>query len=328
MKLQDVALTLSRIGVTSQYLIPTRLNQMLIPCPLAKWTHKKRMDGHPSCSIRFGDPASPTLFNCFSCHESGKLWDLVHTVGSFSNNQALVELGLQLLVSDEPTLLSRLEHATQSFDAWVLEPKRTTLRVLNENVLENYPQAWGIPRAQIYLTSRRVTRAMAEFWDLRWHAPHNRVIFPVRDRKGQLVGAVGRAIFDETQPKYYNFFGFEAGLTLGGLHKVMGRDRVAVVEGFHDVMNVWYWNQLAGLDTVCTFTSKTADEQSAQLQRLDAGIIYLYDQDDAGDKGWAIAQKKLEPVTTGLKRVCWHNKRLDVGDMDRLQYGEILREIE
>ena len=327
MKLQDLTLILVKLGVDGRYLNPTSPNQLLVPCPLAKWTHKKKTDSHPSCSIRFGDPERSTLFNCFSCHESGKLWDLVHTVGQFANNQELVELGLQLIDSDEPTLLARLEHATQSLDEWVRVPKRETLRVLNETVLENYPPAWSIRRAQTYLIWRRVTSSMADFWQLRWHAPHSRVMFPVRDRQGRLVGAVGRAVFAETQPKYYNFFGFETGLTLGGLHQITGQRRVAVVEGFHDLMNCWYWNQVAGIDTVCTFTSKTSDVQSSQLQRLDAGIMYMYDQDEAGEKGWMEARKKLDPVVTGLRRVRWREKHLDVGDMDELQYGSILRDL-
>ncbi len=144
---------------------------------------------------------------------------------------------------------------------------------------------------------------------------------------GQLVGAVGRAVFDNTQPRYYNFFGFETGLTLGGLHQVTGQSRVAVVEGYHDLMNVWYWNQCAGLDTVCTFTSKTSDDQAAQLQRLDAGLVYLYDQDEAADIGWRQAQRKLGPAIVGMRRVEWSNKSLDVGAMDEVQYMEILRDI-
>lgn len=324
MQLSDLALVMAKLGVDSRYLRPTRPNQLLVPCPLAKWTHKKGTDSSPSCSIRFGDPASPTLYNCFSCKESGKLWDLVHSVGSFLNDQGLVDLALRILTSDEPTLLSRLENASKGFDAWVLTPEKSKLRILNNTALENYPLAWTIPRAIKYLESRRVTPMMAQHWGLRWHSPHNRVIFPVRDEGQFLVGAVGRAIFDETQPKYYNLFGFETGLTLGGRHWCQGHSRVAVVEGFHCLMNVWWWNQTMQIDTVCTFTSRTSEAQAAMLQRMDASIFYMYDMDEAGDKGWAEAHKLLSPTIVALKRVCWSQKHLDIGDMDQVQYMKAL----
>lgn len=328
MKLQDVALVLGRLGIAPQFLRTTRPNQLLIPCPLAKWTHKKGTDRKPSCSIRFDDPQRSTLFHCFSCHEAGKLWDLVHTVGEFSNDPLLVQLGLQLLASDEPSLMTRLEHISQDFDAWVMEVREKRIRVLNESVLENYERAWDVQRARVYLQSRRsaVTPRMSEFWGLRFTPYHNRVVFPVRNRQGELVGAVGRAIFDDTEPKYYNMFGFETGLTLGGLHAVEGHPRVAVVEGFHDLMNVWWWNQQRRMDTVCTFTAKTSDEQAAMLQRLDASIVYMYDMDEPGEEGWKEAQRRLEPVTVGLKRVRWKNPDIDVGAMFKVEYDYVLRD--
>jgi len=327
MKLSDLKVILQRLGVSEDFLTPTKPNQLLVPCPLAKYTHKKGMDTHPSCSIRFGDPVSPTLYHCFSCFEGGKLWDLVHSIGQFANDQALVELGLKLLQSDEPSLLIRLEHVCQGFSEWVYTPKVVKLRELSEGVLANYPPAYAVQGASIYLQKRRVTQQMSSFWDLRWHLPHNRVIFPVRNRRGGLVGGVGRAIGEDTLPKYYNFFGFEASLSLGGLHLVQGHPRVAVVEGYHDLMNVWRWNQQSKIDTVCTFTAGISEAQAAELQRLDATVLVLYDCDDAGERGWVKAKKFLSNACI-VRRVRWANILLDIGDMDEVQYGNVLRSID
>jgi len=164
---------------------------------------------------------------------------------------------------------------------------------------------------------------MAEFWQLHFHKPHNRIVFPVRTRERELVGAVGRAVFDETQPKMYNFFGFESGLTLGGLQHVMGCPRVLVVEGFFDVMNVWYWAQQRNMDVVCTFGSKCSDQQSALLQRLDATVLCGYDQDEAGNSGWKSMSKQLV-LTTYIKKLKWADPGLDMGDFTERQFTEVV----
>lgn len=323
MKLEDLTLILAKIGVQPQYLIPTKPGQLIVPCPLSKWTHKEGMDKHPSCSIRYGNPVFPTWYNCFACKEKGKLWELVHSVGQFTNNEELAKIGLALIESDEPTLLSRLEHVTKDFDTWVYPPNQKQVRVLNDSAMDQYPPAWTIPRAMKYLESRRVTGSMSLFWDLRWHSAHNRIMFPVRNAKHQLVGAVGRAIFDETQPKYYNFFGFETGMCLGGLHRLAPRPQVLVCEGFFDLMNVWYWAQLRNYDTVCTFTARTSDHQAAMLQRLDAGVTYFYDMDEAGNKGWLEAQRMLSKSIVGVRRAMWHDP-VDAGNMTESLFNYVI----
>lgn len=323
MKLDDLKLILIRLGVPEHFLIPTRPQQLLIPCPLSKWLHKTGKDSRPSCSVRFDDPHQPTLYNCFACKSRGKLWDLVHSFGEFAGDLEITMLGIRLIESDEPTLASRLDHATKGFDEWVYKREEGKLRILNESALDSYPKAWNVASSRRYLEGRRVTEAISDFWDLRWHAAHSRVVFPVRTREGQLVGGVGRAIFPDTVPPYYNLFGFEAGATLGGVHKATGKGKIAVCEGYFDLMNVWWWGQQAGYDVVCTFTANTTQEQAKLLQQMDASILYLYDNDDAGERGWLNARELLSPVVFGLRRGKVVGK--DVGELvDESQFKECL----
>lgn len=321
MNLEDLAIILTKIGIPDSYVQPRKPNELLVPCPLARWTHKKGTDSNPSMSIRYDDPTKPTLFRCFSCQERGKLWYLVHSIGQFQKDPELEMMGMRLAVSDEPTLLSRLDHVVKDFDQWVFKPEDNKLRVLQEHILDHFPKAWHVERARTYLTKRGFGAREAEFWDLRWHDKSNRIMFPVRMRNGDLVGAVGRAIFDATQPKYYNFFGFETGLTVGGAHKFTGKKKLGVVEGFFDVINAYWYAQDTGYDLGCTFTSRTSEAQAKLLTNEDASLHYFYDLDPSGDRGWVEAQKLLGLSTFGLKRITWANPNLDVGQFDEIQWN-------
>jgi len=221
-----------------------------------------------------------------------------------------------------------LESIAQNFDDWVFPADETTkVRVLKDHALDTFPKAWDNSKARTYLIGRQVTSVMADFWDLRWHEGSKRVVFPVRTQVGELVGAVGRGIFADVKPKYYNFFGFETGSLLGGLHRSTGQPRWGIVEGFHDVMNVWYWGQQRGYDVVCSFTSHLSDDQAALLAQSDRTTHIMYDQDKAGDKGWTDAQKTLRE-NYGLRRITWPNTHLDMGAMTEKEFTDALDDIQ
>lgn len=314
MNLPDLKLILSRLGVPENHLNPTQPNQLLIPCPLAKWTHTKGYDKNPSTSIRFGDPSSPTLWQCFTCKEKGKLWYLVQSFGHFAQDQEIIDLGLRLTVSDEPTMLSRLEHIASDFDSFVYEQPTREASHMNPEILERFPKVSEInlPVVVDYLKKRRVTKDMADFWNLRYHSQSGRLLFPVFDQNNNFVGAVGRALQGQ-HPKYYNFFGFQTGQMLGGINKATGQKKWGVVEGFHDLMNVWYWGQKHGYDIVCSFKSVLSDMNIEMLTEQDKSVHGMFDQDKAGNEGWLKAERALS-TNYGTRRIQWSPEDIDMGD--------------
>lgn len=46
-------------------------DSIMISCPFSRWTHKNGSDRKPSFGIRYGNDIS--IYNCFSCGESGRL---------------------------------------------------------------------------------------------------------------------------------------------------------------------------------------------------------------------------------------------------------------
>ncbi|NOJ23222.1 DNA primase [Vibrio coralliilyticus] len=112
-----------------------------------------------------------------------------------------------------------------------------------------------------------------------------RVMFPIRDRRGRVIGFGGRVIGDGT-PKYLNSPEtpiFHKGKELYGLYEVMQAyrepPRVLVVEGYMDVVALAQY----GIDyAVASLGTSTTDDHIRQLFRQTDTIVCCYDGDRAG----------------------------------------------
>ena len=115
----------------------------------------------------------------------------------------------------------------------------------------------------------------------------NRVIVPIRDRQGRVIGFGGRSL-DGTEPKYLNSPEtevFEKGQHLFGLDKaaneIRKNDRAVVVEGYFDVIAL----HAAGIhNSVASLGTALSSKQITQLCRCTDGkrIVLNFDADGPG----------------------------------------------
>ena len=116
----------------------------------------------------------------------------------------------------------------------------------------------------------------------------NRVIFPIKDGMGRVVGFAGR-VLDDSLPKYLNTPEtelFRKAELLYGLDRARPAIRKSgeaiVVEGYMDVIalhQTGFGNAVAALGAALT------EPQAEQLARLDAKRVYLaFDADEAGQR--------------------------------------------
>ena len=127
----------------------------------------------------------------------------------------------------------------------------------------------------------------------------NRVMFPIRDRRGQTISFGGR-IMGDGQPKYVN--GPETALfskrrTLYGLD--LAREAVrrggilTVVEGYMDVIALGQ----AGFDAaVAPLGTALTEDQFAELWRLSPALVLCFDGDAAGGRAAARAAQLALPM--------------------------------
>ena len=122
----------------------------------------------------------------------------------------------------------------------------------------------------------------------------DRVMFPIRNPKGQTIGFGGR-ILDQGEPKYLNSPEtplFSKGNTLYGLFEarqaIRAQEYVLVCEGYMDVValaQLSFPNAVATLGTACT-----ANHVRMLLRQTDK-VVFSFDGDSAGQRA---AQRALE----------------------------------
>ncbi len=127
----------------------------------------------------------------------------------------------------------------------------------------------------------------------------NRIIFPIKSKKGHVIGFGGRVI-DEEMPKYLNSPEnevFKKGKELYGLHEVLKNNRslkkVIVVEGYTDVLSLFSNDIKYAVATLGIATSKNHLEKL--FSHVDE-VIFCFDGDEAGMKAAESAMKIALPI--------------------------------
>lgn len=135
-----------------------------------------------------------------------------------------------------------------------------------------------------------------------------RVMFPIRNERGQVIGFGGRVV-GAGEPKYLNSPEtpvFAKGRELYGLHEarraIQQAGEVVVVEGYLDVVTL----AQEGVDNaVATLGTAVTDEQVRRLMRLADSIVFAFDGDAAGrNAAWRALENSLPHLQDG-KRIAF-----------------------
>ena len=119
-----------------------------------------------------------------------------------------------------------------------------------------------------------------------WDRFRQRIMIPIHDEHGELVGFGGRVIDDSQQPKYLNTSQtalYDKGRTLFNLFRarkpIHEQKHAVLMEGYFDAITAWQ----AGVTNVVT-TSGTAltEHQVRLLKRETQELLLAFDRDDAG----------------------------------------------
>ncbi len=130
-----------------------------------------------------------------------------------------------------------------------------------------------------------------------------RVMFPIRDRRGRVIGFGGRVIGDGT-PKYLNSPEtpiFHKGKELYGLYEVLQAYReppqILVVEGYMDVVALAQY----GVDySVASLGTSTTGDHLQLLFRQTNTVVCCYDGDRAGrEAAWRALENALSYLKSG-----------------------------
>ncbi len=251
------------------------------------------------------------FYHCFGCHAGGNAIGFLmeHDHMSFPEAiETLAEmLGLEIPVqrsdadrSENQGLLDALSEADRIYRQSLREsPEAIDYlkgRGIDGAVAKRFgigyaPDAWDTVLRQLGRGEAQTTRlvraglVIANDAGRHYDRFRGRIMFPIRDRRGKVIGFGGRVLGDG-EPKYLNSPEtnlFHKGRALYGVYEAQrtpGRhDEIMVVEGYLDVVSL----AQHGIEpVVATLGTATSAEHVRQLTRRHKRVVFCFDGDRAG----------------------------------------------
>ncbi len=291
---------------------------------------------HQEKSASFSVSQSKQFYYCFGCGASGNAIGFLMNYDKLEFVEAVEELarfaGLEVpRVHESPlsriapqkteSILAVLEEAAEFFEKQLrvhsdreipvnyLKNRGITGVIAQKFRLGYAPQGWsslldllgGSPeKTQILLDAGLlIQNDSGKVYDRFRH----RIMFPIRNRKGQVIGFGARSIHPEDQPKYLNSPEtpvFHKGSEAYGLYELRQHkglpDKILITEGYMDVIALVQFGVWFAVATLGTATSKTHIEILLKQSRH---LIFSFDGDRAGkEAAWRALQVCL-PFMTG-----------------------------
>ncbi|ASQ46984.1 DNA primase [Legionella clemsonensis] len=156
-------------------------------------------------------------------------------------------------------------------------------------------------RAELITTGMLIQKEDGKTYDRYRH----RVMFPIHDRHGRIIGFGGRAIDAQQKPKYLNSpetVIFQKSRELYGLHQILQAQKtvenILIVEGYLDVIAL---AQYGINNAVATLGTATSIYHIQLLAKHAQHLIFCFDGDTAGRQAaWRALESCLPQLNSGL----------------------------
>ena len=298
----DIFKLLATLHVSRPIVRTTR--SIVFPCPLAPWKHATGGDRHPSCTILI-EPDEESTYRCFTCHSHGTAVQLVTEINVLRGGDTLGALLPWVASVNRIDLEARLNRAIEASS----RPPSVPIYdypTFPDSELDAYRGA--VPQ---YAIDRGISLKSCREWELGFdRAAHDeRLVFPVRDIRGFLVGIVRRTIWPDREPRFRNEWGFQKTLFLYGEH-LAARDTTPIVVAEGMISTVML-RQAVGCRAVGTLGNRVAPRQAQKIASL-AGVGPIFSMFDA-DAGGDLAREELDD-TLGSRIAVIHARLPDGHD--------------
>ncbi len=300
----------------------------------ARVTMKKSGSNHMACcpfhndnSPSFSVSQTKQFYYCFGCGEKGNAigflmaYENMHFVDAI---ETLAEsIGLEVprdeksarLHNDNRPLYALLESVSLFYQSALRESPEAIAylktRGLSGETAKRYgigyaPDGWdALTDAIPDSTENLIKTGMLIKKDQQrsYQRFRNRIMFPIRDRRGRVIGFGGRVLSDQ-EPKYLNSPEtplFHKGSELYGLYEsrkaIQDNDMAIVVEGYMDVAALAE-HQIN--NAVATLGTAANQQHSEILFKVVPNIVFCFDGDKAGRKAaWRALENTLPCLQDG-----------------------------
>jgi len=289
---------------------------------------------HTEKTPSFSVSPAKQFYHCFGCGASGDAIRFLTEFEGLHFVEAVETLASRAgLTMPVDTTEGQVSDKTKYTDIYAILNEAATFY---QTQLREHP---GAPKAHNYLKSRGITGRTAKQFCLGFASPEwdavvkhlgidqsrleilasaglivkkenggfydrfrDRVLFPIRDRRGRVVGFGGRIIGTQGEPKYLNSPEtpvFNKGNELYGLYEARLGNRalssLLVVEGYMDVVTL----AQAGIkNVVATLGTALTEKQVDALFRNVSELVFCFDGDKAGKEA---AKRSLPLILPHMK---------------------------
>ena len=274
---------------------------------------------HGEKTPSFAVNPAKNMFYCFGCHEGGDIFKFIMKMESCDFMEALKLLAARYGIPVPERQKTAVEIRREKHRERIYETNATACRFYQACLL-NTPYGKG---ALAYLNGRGISQEILSSFSIGYALDsftsllsnlgrhgykgeellaaglvaegrqqlydkfRNRVMIPIKDPKGKIVGFGGR-VLDNSTPKYLNtaetewFNKRRLLFAMDVAYKAIRSSRQAiVVEGYMDAISL----HAAGIsNVVASMGTAFAAEQAKLLKRVADEVVFCYDSDSAGRK--------------------------------------------
>jgi len=256
-------------------------------CPFAEWHHAKGTDNSMSFAIHV-HPEKRSYFKCLACHTHGSLPKLAYDLGRLrgNDNQAL---GKEIELAEITKAVIHVPEWEEQYDR---HKKNKEVKLPDPSQEFAYPRAIGHP----YLTQRGIGWKTTYRLGLRIDYEQKRILFPVKDERGNFRGFTGRyygtAPITKWNPRVRDYLGLPkrelllGNGVIGDGQRLLKPRRLVVVEGAFDFARTCGVSAGCGWAVFALLGSEVTPQKIKLLlsyaERYDAPIVWMTDNDLAG----------------------------------------------
>ncbi len=287
-----------------------------VPLTKAGANFVARCPFHQEKTPSFHVSPSRQRYHCFGCDAKGNAIHFLRAYKHFEFVEAITWLAeqaglevpqknnrkLQVVESQYRDLVQlnqfatlffqhELQHCTQPSVKAYLAHRGLSADIVNTFCLGYSPAEWdkflqsakahGFTQEQLVAGGLAVQNENGKVYD----RFRKRLMFPIRNRKGQVIGFGGRAL-DDSLPKYLNSPQtplFHKSTVLYGIYEVLQTqksiEQLIVVEGYMDVIAL---KQMGIDNAVATLGTAFTAQHVSQLFRQTSKLVFCFDGDAAG----------------------------------------------
>lgn len=279
---------------------------------------------HNEKSASFSVHENKQIYYCFGCKASGNAIGFLMEHDGMTFIEAIETLATKLgmtvpsqahnLPSDYQAMIDTMQQAASFYQAQLKKHPNATEylnnRGLNQDIIDHYsigfaPPGWdnlykrlgssSEQKKRLAKTGMLITKDNGNQYD----RFRNRIMFPIRNNRGQVIAFGGRTICNE-DPKYLNSPEtelFHKRSELYGLFEARQAnrklDRVLIVEGYMDVIAL---AQLGVSYAVATLGTASTTRHIHSLLRYTSELVFCFDGDTAGEQAAWHTVEMLLPI--------------------------------